>query len=133
MVTPATAVELELDDLTSVREHCPDMAVGMPGNYADSDQGVKGLESYYDCKPKSAPELAEYSERVDALLNNEVQAAVLPESSPVIDDDDLKVLDDPTICTAPRSSWPWPQRTSQGKPSPRSTASPPVFAPRTWP
>lgn len=95
VVTPATAVELELDDLTSVREHCPDMAVGMPGNYADSDQGVKGLESYYDCKPKSAPELAEYSERVDALLNNEVQAAVLPESSPVIDDDDLKVLDDP--------------------------------------
>ncbi|MFC3481894.1 glycine betaine ABC transporter substrate-binding protein [Kocuria carniphila] len=95
VVTPATAVELELDDLTSVGEHCSDMAIGMPGNYADSDQGVKGLESYYDCKPKSAPELAEYSERVDALLNNEVQAAVLPESSPVIDDDDLRVLDDP--------------------------------------
>lgn len=95
VVTPATAVELELDDLTSVGEHCPDMAVGMPGNYADSDQGVKGLESYYDCKPKSAPELTEYSERVDALLNNDVQAAVLPESSPVIEDDDLRVLDDP--------------------------------------
>lgn len=95
VVTPAMAVELELDDLNSVGEHCSDMAVGMPSNYADSDQGVRGLESYYDCTPKSAPELGEYSERVDALLNNEVQAAVLPESSPVIDDDDLEVLDDP--------------------------------------
>ena len=95
VVAPATAVELELGDLTSVGEQCSGMAVGMPGNYADSDQGVKGLESYYDCQPESAPEIVDYDERVDALLNNEVQAAVLPESSPVIEDDDLRVLDDP--------------------------------------
>lgn len=106
VVTPATAVDLELDDLTTVGEHCGSMAVGMPGDFADTDQGVKGLDSYYDCDPKSAPEIVDYSERVDALLNNEVQAAVLPQSSPVIEDDDLRVLGDPNNLYRPEKLVP---------------------------
>lgn len=95
VVTPETAINFELDDLTDVGEHCRELAVGMPGDYAQTAQGVQGLENYYDCEPKSAPEIEDYQERVDALLNDDVQAAVLPESSPVIEDDDLRVLDDP--------------------------------------
>ncbi len=106
VVAPATAVELEVEDLSEVEELCPDLTVGMPGNYADTDQGVKGLESYYDCTPKSAPEFPEYSERVDALLNNEVQAAVLPASAPVIEDDDLTVLSDPNNLYRPEKLVP---------------------------
>lgn len=106
VVTPATAVELELNDLTTVEEHCPDMNIGMPGNYADTAQGVKGLKSYYDCAPKSAPEFPDYAERVDALLNDDVQAAVLPASAPVIDDDDLTVLADPNNLYRPEKLVP---------------------------
>lgn len=106
VVTPATAVELELDDLTTVAEHCPDMNVGMPDNYADTAQGVKGLNSYYDCVPKSAPEVPDYAERVDALLNDDVQAAVLPASAPVIEDDDLTVLADPNNLYRPEKLVP---------------------------
>ena len=106
VVAPATAVEFELGDLTSVEEHCPDMNVGMPGNYADTAQGVKGLKSYYDCVPKSAPEFPDYTERVDALLNNDVQAAVLPASAPVIEDDGLTVLADPNNLYRPEKLVP---------------------------
>lgn len=106
VVTAATAVELELNDLTTVAEHCPDMNVGMPGNYADTAQGIKGLKSYYDCVPKSSPEFPDYAERVDALLNDDVQAAVLPASAPVIEDDDLTVLADPNNLYRPEKLVP---------------------------
>ena len=106
VVAPATAVELELNDLTTVGKHCPDMNVGMPGGYADTAQGVKGLTSYYDCVPESAPEFPDYAERVDALLNNDVHAAVLPASAPVIEDDDLTVLADPNNLYRPEKLVP---------------------------
>ena len=106
VVAPATAVEFELGDLTTLEDHCPDINVGMPGNYADTAQGVKGLTSYYDCVPKSAPEFSDYAARVDALLNNDVQAAVLPASAPAIEDDGLTVLADPNNLYRPEKLVP---------------------------
>lgn len=95
VVTAATAVEYELGDLGTVEERCPKLVVGLPQDTGDSAQAAAGLKAYYNCKPKAIREYAAPSQRADALLNNEVQAAVLPASLPVINDDGLKVLDDP--------------------------------------
>lgn len=95
VVTKATAAEYELGDLDTVSGHCDGLAVGMPSRYADTAQGSSGLAAYYDCVPKATPELPVYEQRVTALLEDRVQAAVLPASAPAITDNGLTVLADP--------------------------------------
>ena len=95
VVTAATNAQFNLGGLNTIGEHCPEMAVGMARGYADSAQGERGLKAYYACAPKAAPEFATTGELVNALLSDEVQAAVLRSSEPAIDDDGLVELDDP--------------------------------------
>ncbi|KUP28127.1 glycine betaine ABC transporter substrate-binding protein [Kocuria rhizophila] len=95
VVTAATDAQYDLKSLDGSGKQCGKLAVGMPTDYADSAQGEPGLKAYYDCDPKAAPEYKTTDELVNALLTDQVQAAVLRSSEPVIQDDGLVALEDP--------------------------------------
>ncbi|GEO93900.1 glycine betaine ABC transporter substrate-binding protein [Kocuria turfanensis] len=95
VVTRATAVEHELDDLEDLGPVCEELALGTDLDFAGRSYGPEGLEDAYECVPARFVPFGDQEELVDALLGDRVQAAALFTASPAIEDNALVVLADP--------------------------------------
>lgn len=95
VVTRATAVEHELEDLEDLGPVCDELAIGTDLDFGGRSYGPEGLEDAYECVPERFVPFGDQEELVDALLGDRVQAAALFTASPAIEDNALVVLADP--------------------------------------
>ena len=93
-VTAATGAQLSGSTLDSLSGDCSEMTIGVPNEETEQPVTVPALEELYDCQPKEIVGFDSPKETVEALLRNEVQAAVVVTTLPEIEDNALVVLDD---------------------------------------
>ncbi|MEO5779291.1 MULTISPECIES: ABC transporter substrate-binding protein [Arthrobacter] len=97
VVTQATADKYGLKTLADLGKICDQIALGMPPEAKERPQGLPGLEANYGCVPK---EFVPFSDgggpvTVKALLDDQIQAADVFTTSPLIAKNNLVVLEDP--------------------------------------
>lgn len=93
-VTAATGAHLSGSTLEALAGECSEMTVGVPLEEDDQPVTVPALEALYDCQPEEVVSYASPEEAVEALLRDEVQAAVVVTTRPEIEDNALVVLED---------------------------------------
>ena len=93
-VTAATGAQLSGSSLESLSSDCSQMTIGVPQEETEQPVTVPALEELYDCEPQKVVGYGSPEEAVEALLRNEVQAAVVVTTRPEIQDNALVVLDD---------------------------------------
>jgi osmoprotectant transport system substrate-binding protein len=97
VVTKATAAKYGLASLTDLGKVCDQISLGMPPEARDRPQGLPGLKAKYGCVPKEFVPLSDEGGpvTVKALLDNQIQAADVFTTSPLIAQDHLVILADP--------------------------------------
>lgn len=93
-VTAATGAELSGGSLESLAEECSEMTIGVTQEEIERPVTVPALEALYDCRPGEVVGFESPEEAVDALVRDEVQAAVVVTARPEIEDNALVVLED---------------------------------------
>lgn len=93
-VTAATGAQLSGSTLDSLSGDCSKMTIGVPKEETEQPVTVPALEELYGCEPREVVGFDSPEETVEALLRNEVQAAVVVTTRPEIEDNALVVLDD---------------------------------------
>ncbi|MFJ3956263.1 ABC transporter substrate-binding protein [Arthrobacter sp. NPDC090010] len=114
-VTQVTAERYQLKSMDDLGKVCSQLVLAAPSGFSENTYGSSALESAYNCKPKriqafgvtagpdggpAAPTAAEQDspytipQPLKALLQDDVQAAVLLSTDPAINDNALVVLDD---------------------------------------
>ncbi|WP_369045690.1 ABC transporter substrate-binding protein [Sinomonas sp. P10A9] len=97
VVTQATADKYWLKSLADLGKVCTEIALGMPPEAKDRPQGLPGLKSKYGCEPKQFVPMSDGGGPVTlkALLDNQIQAADIFTTSPLIAQNHLVTLEDP--------------------------------------
>lgn len=96
VVTAVTAQKYQLKSLADLAKVCGQLTFGGSINFQIAPSGLAALASDYKCVPKSYEQIPNTDNAlVLALINDSVQVADLPSSSPAIEDNSLLVLDDP--------------------------------------
>ncbi|KNC18557.1 glycine/betaine ABC transporter substrate-binding protein [Arthrobacter sp. RIT-PI-e] len=97
VVTAATAERYDLTSIADLAEVCDEITIGAPSTFQERAYGLPGLEDKYGCVPGGFEALNDGGGDItlQALLNDDVQAADIYTTTPSIDDNDLLVLEDP--------------------------------------
>lgn len=100
VVTAMTAEKHQLKSIADAAKVCDQMTLGATADFKIGSPGLTGLETEYKCTPKAyeslKPSLDPGSNSIFwNLLQDKVQLAVMPSTSPAIDDNSLVVLNDP--------------------------------------
>jgi osmoprotectant transport system substrate-binding protein len=97
VVTQATADKYGLKTLADLGKVCDQISLGMPPEAKDRPQGLPGLKAKYGCTPKQFVPLSDGGGPVTikALLDNQIQAADVFTTSPLISQNHLVTLEDP--------------------------------------
>lgn len=94
VVTRATANKWGLKTVSDLAEHANEIVIAAPPEFAGRDQGLLGLKSTYNLTPKSFRPLGATAAIVDALKNNQAQAANIFTTDPSIKANDFVALQD---------------------------------------
>lgn len=100
VVTAVTAERFQLKTMADLGERCGKVAMGGSAEFRTHPRGLAALGSDYNCVPQQFKELspsASYGtdSTLWALLRDDIQLAIMHNSSPAIADNALVVLDDP--------------------------------------
>ncbi|MCW2135440.1 osmoprotectant transport system substrate-binding protein [Arthrobacter sp. VKM Ac-2550] len=97
VVTQATAEEYDLESLADLGKVCDRIALGMPPEAEERPQGLPGLKAAYGCVPKEFVPINDSGGpvTVGALLEDQIQAANVFSTSPLIAKHNLITLEDP--------------------------------------
>jgi osmoprotectant transport system substrate-binding protein len=97
VVTQATADKYELKTLADLGKVCDHIALGMPPEARERPQGLPGLKAAYGCVPKEFVPINDSGGPVTikALLEDQIQAANVFSTSPLIAKNNLVTLEDP--------------------------------------
>lgn len=97
VVTQATADKYGLKSLADLGKVCNQIALGMPPEAKERPQGLPGLKSKYGCEPQQFVPMGDGGGPVTlkALLDNQIQAADIFTTSPLIAQNHLVTLEDP--------------------------------------
>lgn len=100
VVTAVTAEKHQLKSIADAAKVCGQMTLGATADFKNGTPGLAGLETEYKCTPKVyeslKPSLDPASNSIFwNLLQDQVQLALIPSSSPAIIDNSLVVLSDP--------------------------------------
>lgn len=97
VVTQATAAKYHLVSLADLGKVCDQIALGMPPEAKERPQGLPGLKATYGCVPKRFVPLSDSGGplTVKALVDDQIQAADVFTTSPLITQDHLVTLTDP--------------------------------------
>jgi osmoprotectant transport system substrate-binding protein len=97
VVTAATAEKYSLESIADLAEVCGEITIGAPSTFQERAYGLPGLKEKYDCEPGGFKAINDGGGEVtlQALLNDDVQAADIYTTTPSIEDNDLVVLEDP--------------------------------------
>lgn len=93
-VTAATGAQLSGSTLDSLSGDCSKMTIGVPNEETEQPVTVPALEELYGCEPQKVVGYGSPEETVEALLRDDVQAAVVVTTRPEIQDNALVVLED---------------------------------------
>ncbi len=94
VVTRATAQKWQLKTISDLAKHGNEIVVAAPPEFQGRDQGLLGLKSTYNLTPKSFRPLQATAAIVDALKNNQAQAANIFTTDPSIKANDFVALKD---------------------------------------
>ncbi|WP_104179181.1 ABC transporter substrate-binding protein [Arthrobacter sp. B0490] len=97
VVTAATAEKYSLESIADLAEVCGEITIGAPSTFQERAYGLPGLKDKYGCEPGGFEAINDGGGDItlQALLNDDVQAADIYTTTPSIEDNDLVVLEDP--------------------------------------
>ncbi|WP_104117179.1 ABC transporter substrate-binding protein [Arthrobacter sp. B1805] len=97
VVTAATAEKYNLTSIADLAEVCGEITIGAPSTFQERAYGLPGLKEKYNCEPGGFEAINDGGGDItlQALLNDDVQAADIYTTTPSIADNDLVVLEDP--------------------------------------
>jgi osmoprotectant transport system substrate-binding protein len=97
VVTAATAEKYGLKSIADMGEVCGELKIGAPSTFQERSYGLPGLKEKYNCEPAGFEAINDGGGAVtlEALLNDDIQAADIYTTTPSIADNDLVVLEDP--------------------------------------
>jgi osmoprotectant transport system substrate-binding protein len=97
VVTAATAEKYGLESIADLAEVCGEITIGAPSTFQERAYGLPGLKDKYGCEPGGFEAINDGGGDItlQALLNDDVQAADIYTTTPSIEDNDLVVLEDP--------------------------------------
>jgi osmoprotectant transport system substrate-binding protein len=97
VVTAATAEKYDLESLEDLAKVCGEITIGAPSTFQERAYGLPGLKEKYNCEPGGFEAINDGGGDItlQALLNDDVQAADIYTTTPSIQDNDLVVLEDP--------------------------------------
>ncbi len=100
VVTAVTAEKHQLKSITDAAKVCDQLSLGATADFKIGTPGLTGLETEYKCTPKVYESLKQSLDPDSNsifwnLLQDKVQLALIPSSSPAIVDNSLVILSDP--------------------------------------
>lgn len=97
VVTAATAEKYSLESIADLAQVCGEITIGAPSTFQERAYGLPGLKEKYNCEPAGFEAINDGGGDItlQALLNDDVQAADIYTTTPSIGDNDLVVLEDP--------------------------------------
>ncbi len=97
VVTAATAEKYGLESIADLAKVCGEITIGAPSTFQERAYGLPGLKEKYGCEPGGFEAINDGGGDItlQALLNDDVQAADIYTTTPSIEDNDLVVLEDP--------------------------------------
>ncbi|MFJ6001266.1 ABC transporter substrate-binding protein [Arthrobacter sp. NPDC092385] len=97
VVTAATAEKYSLKSIADLAKVCGEITIGAPSTFQERAYGLPGLKAKYNCEPGGFEAINDGGGDItlQALLNDDVQAADIYTTTPSIADNDLVVLEDP--------------------------------------